>query len=170
MRRSAASLITALFTVVVPGTVVGLVPWLISGWRIAPTAWDPLALRCAGACLMAVGAGFVLDSFWRFVWDGYGTPAPPLPPEFLVVTGLYRYVRNPMYVSVLLVLVGEGLLLGNLGIFLYAGCAWLATHLFVWFYEEPKLRRTFGQSYADYCVHVRRWLPRLTPWRASQPN
>jgi len=170
MRRSAGTLITTLFAIVAPGTVVGLVPWLISRWRIAPASWDPLPFRCAGVCLMLTGVAVVFDSFRRFVWEGYGTPAPLLPPEFLVVTGLYRYVRNPMYVSLLLVLIGEGLLFASLGIFLYAACAWLATHLFVCFYEEPKLRRTFGQSYADYCVHVPRWLPRLTPWRSSRPE
>jgi len=168
MRRSAAGLVTAIFTLVVPGVVVGLVPWLISGWRIAPAAWDPIPLRCVGACLMAAGAVIVLDSFRRFVWEGYGTPAPPLPPQFLVVTGLYRYVRNPMYVCILLFLLGEGLLFASLGIFLYAASAWLATHLFVCFYEEPTLRRKFGTSYEDYCAHVRRWLPRLTPWNTRQ--
>lgn len=168
MKRATATLITTLFTILVPGTVVGLVPWLICGWRIAHAGWDPAPLRYAGVCLMSAGAVVVLDSFRRFVWEGYGTPAPPLPPQSLIVTGLYRYVRNPMYVCVLLFLIGEGLLFASLAVFLYAACAWLATHLFVCFYEEPTLRGKFGAQYMDYCAHVHRWIPRLTPWQATQ--
>ncbi len=168
MRRSSASLVTAVFLLVVPGIVVGFVPWLMTSWRIAPARWDPIPLRYASAGLMAIGAIVVLDSFRRFVWEGYGTPAPPLPPQFLVVTGLYRYVRNPMYVSVLLFLLGEGVLFASPGVLVYAACAWLATHLFVCFYEEPTLRRKFGAEYEHYCAHVHRWLPRRTPW--NQPR
>ncbi|HTX40879.1 MAG TPA: isoprenylcysteine carboxylmethyltransferase family protein [Acidobacteriaceae bacterium] len=169
MKRSKATLLTVVFIIVVPGVVVGLVPWLISGWQIAPARWDPAALRVAGVLLLCTGVAAALDAMRRFAWEGLGTPAPPLPPESLVVTGLYRYVRNPMYVSILLILIGQGLLFASPGLFVYAGCAWLATHLFVCFYEEPRLRRTFGAQYTDYCAHVRRWIPRLTPWHAKQP-
>lgn len=167
MKRSSASLVTVLFILVVPTIVVGFVPWLITRWQLASAAWDPVPLRLAGALLLAAGVAAALDSMRRFVWEGRGTPAPPLPPETLVVTGLYRYVRNPMYVSIVLILAGEGLLLASGGVFFYAACAWLATHLFICLYEEPTLRRSFGPSYRTYCAHVPRWIPRLTPWRAE---
>lgn len=167
MKRTNATLVTGVFIILVPGTVVGLVPWLICGWRLAPAVWDPVALRFAGIVLVAAGVVVALDAMRRFVWEGYGTPAPPLPPRVLVVTGLYRFVRNPMYVSVLAILVGQGLLFASPGLFLYAACAWLATHLFVCFYEEPTLRRTFGAQYTDYCAHVRRWIPRLRAWHPN---
>ncbi len=169
MKRGTATLLTGVFILVVPGLVVGFVPWLISGWRIASAAWDPGPLRDAGVLLLCAGVAVALDAMRRFAWEGLGTPAPPLPPETLVVTGLYRYVRNPMYVSTLAILIGQGLLFASPGLFLYAGCAWLATHLFVCFYEEPTLRRTFGTQYTEYCAHVRRWMPRITPWRAKHP-
>jgi protein-S-isoprenylcysteine O-methyltransferase Ste14 len=167
MKRASATLLTAVFILIVPTTVVGLVPWLICGWRIAPTPLDPPFLRFAGVPLLACGVVFALDAMRRFAWEGRGTPAPPLPPGILVVTGLYRYVRNPMYVSILLILIGQGLLFASPGLFLYAACAWLATHLFVCFYEEPTLRRTFGAQYTDYCAHVHRWIPRLRPWKRN---
>lgn len=167
MKRSSATLVTGLFIIVVPGLVIGLVPWLICGWHIALAAWDPAPLRFAGVLPIAAGVVVALDAMRRFAWEGRGTPAPPLPPEILVVTGLYRYVRNPMYVSILLILIGQGLLFASPGLFLYAACAWFATHLFVCFYEEPTLRRTFGTQYTDYCAHVRRWIPRLRPWHPN---
>lgn len=167
MKRSSASLVTVLFILIVPSVVVGLVPWVITHWRFAAAGWDPAPLRWAGVAMVAAGVVFALDSMRRFVWEGRGTPAPPLPPETLVVTGLYRYVRNPMYVSIVLILAGEGLLFASGGVFLYAACAWLATHLFIRLYEEPTLRRSFGPSYELYCAHVHRWIPRLTAWRAE---
>lgn len=170
MKRFSAALATGIFFAAAPGVVAGLIPWLISRWRIAPAGWDPAPLRWAGVSLMAAGAVAILDSFRRFVWEGFGTPAPILPTQFLVVSGLYRYVRNPMYVSVLSFLIGEGLLFASKGVLLYAACAWLATHFFVCLYEEPTLRRTYGAQYRLYCAHVHRWLPRLHPWAAEQMN
>jgi protein-S-isoprenylcysteine O-methyltransferase Ste14 len=83
----------------------------------------------------------------------------------LVVTGLYRYVRNPMYVAVIGIILGQALLFADRRLLLYAALFWLACHAFVVAYEEPTLRRTFGVPYAAFCAHVPRWIPRLSPWR-----
>jgi protein-S-isoprenylcysteine O-methyltransferase Ste14 len=101
----------------------------------------------------------------RFALNGRGTPAPIAPPRILVVSGFYRYVRNPMYVGLIIILAGEGLLFARAALFLYGACVWLTFHVFVLAYEEPTLRRMFGADYETYCRHVGRWLPRLTPWR-----
>ena len=94
-----------------------------------------------------------------------GTPAPVFPTRRLVVTGLYRYVRNPMYVTVVITIIGQGLILGNLRLLEYSAVVWLPAHLFVLVYEEPTLRASFGSEYKSYCAEVPRWIPRLTPWR-----
>jgi protein-S-isoprenylcysteine O-methyltransferase Ste14 len=100
----------------------------------------------------------------RFVVEGFGTPAPVAAPERLVVGGVYRYVRNPMYVAILATIVGQALLLGRLGLLLYAAVAWLVAAAFVRFYEEPTLTRRFGAKYEAYRHAVPAWLPRLRPW------
>jgi protein-S-isoprenylcysteine O-methyltransferase Ste14 len=87
------------------------------------------------------------------------------PTRHLVVTGLYRYVRNPMYVAVLSTILGEALILGNVTLVEYAGLVWLLFHLFVLIYEEPVLSANFGSEYKLFCTEVPRWIPRLTPWR-----
>ena len=100
----------------------------------------------------------------RFVRDGAGTPAPIYPTDRLVVTGLYRYVRNPMYVGVAAAIFGQALLLGSAALLVYGLAVSLGFHLFVRLYEEPTLHRRYGGQFAAYCAGVRRWLPRLTPW------
>jgi protein-S-isoprenylcysteine O-methyltransferase Ste14 len=112
------------------------------------------------------GLPVLLDSFARFALQGMGTPAPIAPPQQLVVTGLYRYVRNPMYVAVLSLVAGQALLFGSVDLVEYAVVLWLGFTAFVLLYEEPALRRQFGQEYADFCAHVPRWLPRLKPFKA----
>jgi len=107
----------------------------------------------------------LLDSFARFAVQGLGTPAPVFPTKHLVVTGLYRYVRNPMYVGVIAVIVGQGLLFGDRRVLEYGALVWLAFHLFVLSYEEPNLRRTFGDEYREFCRNVPRWVPRAKPWK-----
>ncbi len=124
------------------------------------------ALRYFGIVLIVAGLVVLLDSFRRFALQGRGTPAPVLPTERLVVTGLYRYVRNPMYVAVLSIVAGQGLLLGNARVLAYAAIIWLAFHIFVVAYEEPTLRRSFGAEYEAFRAGVPRWLPRLRPWRS----
>lgn len=122
------------------------------------------AFRILGVILILEGIPILLDSFARFALQGLGTPAPVLPTEHLVVTGLYRFVRNPMYVGVVLTIFGQGLLFGDTRLLVYGVIAWVVTHLFVLAYEEPTLRRTFGEEYKIFCANVPRWIPRLKPW------
>jgi protein-S-isoprenylcysteine O-methyltransferase Ste14 len=124
-------------------------------------------LRIVGGGLILAGLPVLLDSFARFAVEGLGTPAPVFPTSHLVVTGWYRYVRNPMYVAVLAVIVGQALIFGNVALLEYGALAWLVAHIFVLTYEEPTLRRTFGEEYELYCANVPRWIPRLTPWRSN---
>jgi len=163
MRRMFAVLGSALFFVLAPGTVAGVVPWWISRWRVETpvSGWFPL--RVVGSLLVAVGIGVLLDSFARFAIKGLGTPAPVFQTRHLVVTGLYRYVRNPMYVAVVAVIAGQGLIFGNVRVLEYGGLVWLCFHLFVVVYEEPTLRATFGPEYEAFCGRVPRWIPRLSP-------
>ena len=100
--------------------------------------------------------------------EGLGTPVPVAAPERLVVGGVYRNVRNPMYVAILAVIVGQALLLGQLGLLLYAAGIWLITAAFVRFYEEPALRRRFGADYEAYRRAVPAWWPRLRPWKPGE--
>jgi protein-S-isoprenylcysteine O-methyltransferase Ste14 len=165
IRRAFALLGTALFLVLAPGCVAGVVPWWISRWRFHTPFAGYEALRVIGAVLIAAGAFVVLDSFARFALQGLGTPAPVFPTKHLVVKGFYRYVRNPMYVAVVSVILGQALLFGDTRVFEYALIAWVVAHLFVLSYEEPTLRNTFGAEYAEFCANVPRWIPRVTPWR-----
>src|SRR5271165_5077895 len=113
MKRAGAALGSAIFLVLAPGTVAVYVPGMICHWRIAAPLWGFIPLRVIGALLIAAGLPVVLDSFARFAMQGLGTPAPVAPPQHLVVTGLYRHVRNPMYVAVSSLIFGQGLLFGN---------------------------------------------------------
>lgn len=165
MTRARAALGTLLFLVLVPGTVAGLVPWWLSGWRLERPFLGFGASRLLGAALVAAGAAALLDAFARFALRGLGTPAPVLPTKHLVVTGAYRHVRNPMYVAVVAVILGQALLLGSARVLAYGVALWLVFHLFVLGYEEPTLRRTFGEEYEAFRANVPRWLPRARGWR-----
>jgi protein-S-isoprenylcysteine O-methyltransferase Ste14 len=139
-----------------PTIVAGLVPWLMTRWEADDA---PTALRVLGAVLIASGGGLVLETTARFALQGRGTPAPFAAPERFVARGSYRVVRNPMYVGVLALIVGQALLLGREVLLVWAGSALLLFHLFVVLHEEPELRKRFGAEYEDYCVRVGRWLP-----------
>jgi protein-S-isoprenylcysteine O-methyltransferase Ste14 len=156
---------TLLFLVIAPGAIAGFVPWALSGWTFAPPFLGWSGTRVVGAALIVAGAGVVLESFARFALVGRGTPAPPLPTEQLVVSGLYRHVRNPMYVGVVAMVFGQALLFGNRELAFYGAVLWMGFFVFVLAYEEPTLRRRYGARYAQYCQDVGRWWPRLTPWR-----
>ena len=156
---------SALFLVIAPGSVAILVPWWISGWTRHPAFLGLEAIRDIGLGLVIVGALPLLDSFLRFALEGLGTPAPIAPPQNLVVSGFYRYVRNPMYVGVLAAILGQSLFFADARILLYVATVGTAFHLFVISYEEPTLRHQFGDTYDIFCANVPRWLPRLTPWR-----
>jgi protein-S-isoprenylcysteine O-methyltransferase Ste14 len=164
MRRPTAAVGSAVFFVVGPGIMAGLIPWLLTGWRMREPLpyWAPM--RVIGVILIVAGLIALIQAFARFVVEGLGTPAPIAAPERLVVGGLYRYVRNPMYVAALVTIVGQALLLGRFGLLLYAGAVWLIAAAFVRFYEEPALTRRFGADYEAYRRAVPAWRPRLRPW------
>jgi protein-S-isoprenylcysteine O-methyltransferase Ste14 len=159
--KASALLGSAIFLVIAPGFVAGVVPRWISGWRMNPPLFGFAPVRILGGVFAATGILVLLDSFARFALEGIGTPAPVLPTRHLVVSGLYRYVRNPMYIAVLAIIFGQGFLLGNVGVLEYGAAVWLAFHIFVLTYEEPKLTATFGPQYRTYCASVPRWLPRI---------
>lgn len=152
---------TLLFTTLVPGTATVLVPYLLLSWDIQIFSFELGAIRYLGLPPILLGALTYLWCAWDFTFTGRGTPAPIDPPKELVVKGLYRYVRNPMYVGITLILLGEGLLFESAVLFLYAGFLLVCAHLFIVYYEEPTLRRLFGASYESYCKSVSRWIPRL---------
>jgi protein-S-isoprenylcysteine O-methyltransferase Ste14 len=164
MKRPSAIAGSVLFLLIAPGTVAVFVPWLISRWHMQSPLLDFSPFRVIGVLLIAAGVPMILDSFACFALQGLGTPAPILPTKHLVVSGLYRYVRNPMYVGVSWVIFGQGLLLGDKRVLGYGLIVWLAFFLFVLAYEEPKLRRTFGEEYEAFRASVPRWIPRLRPW------
>src|SRR5689334_7200927 len=146
-----------------------MVPWWISHWRFETALLGLPVLRVAGGALLGLGVTGLLDSFGRFAIQGIGTPAPVFPTRHLVVTGLYRYVGSPMYVAVVSAILGQGLILGDIGLLAYGSLVWFLFHLFVRIYEEPTLRATFGSEYTAFCAAVPRWIPRRTPW-TSHPN
>ena len=164
MHRAVAVVGSLLFLVVAPGTLAVFVPFWISGWRVAPPLVGFVGFRVLGALLMAAGLPVLLDSFARFALKGLGTPAPIAPPERLVVTGLYRHVRNPIYVALTSLIVGQALFFGDVRLFEYGLGLWAFFYIWVLALEEPELRARFGAEYRDFCAHVRRWIPRLKPW------
>jgi protein-S-isoprenylcysteine O-methyltransferase Ste14 len=165
MRTVKAAVGSVAFLVVAPGVVAGLVPWVLTRWEVEEPFPYRLPLRVVGAALLVVGLVVLLDAFARFVREGLGTPAPVAPTERLVVGGLYRYVRNPMYLAVGTIIVGQALLLGQLILIPYAALFGLAVWTFVRRYEEPTLVRQFGAEYEEYRRAVPAWWPRSTPWR-----
>jgi protein-S-isoprenylcysteine O-methyltransferase Ste14 len=164
-RKASATAGSAAFLLLAPGVVAGVVPWLLTGWRIEDA---PLSMRIAGGMLIALGVAFLVHSFARFVLEGLGTPAPIAPTKRLVVGGVYRYVRNPMYLAVGTTIVGEALLLGQFGLLAYAGAFGAVVFCFVRLYEEPTLSAQFGAGYDDYRQGVPGWIPRLRPWHGAE--
>ena len=150
---------TALFTLLVPGTVLGVVPFALIATNWGPR-FDLGAARLIGLLLLLPGVAIIVWCFIDFVHRGRGTPAPYDPPRRLVVTGLYKYTRNPQYLGVILIALSEAVLFGRTVLFGYAVFLTVGYHLFVRFYEEPTLRRMFGEDYVRYCALVSRWLPR----------
>jgi protein-S-isoprenylcysteine O-methyltransferase Ste14 len=153
---------TLIFTILVPGTVTGIVPWLLlqrSGEAVMP----PLSAWLIGLLPLLIG---VVLYFWcagAFTFIGRGTPAPIDAPVFLVRSGPYRWVRNPMYLAGFSILIGEAILFHSLLLVGYILLIGIVTHLFVVFYEEPRLADQFGESYEAYLHTVPRWLPRFSP-------
>ena len=164
MRRLWTAIGSLAFLVLAPGVVAGLIPWWLTGWDVREPLplWFPL--RILGAALIIAGAGALVHAFARFVMEGIGTPAPVAPTERLVVGGLYRYVRNPMYLAVAATIFGQALLLGRPVLLAYGAVFSVFVAAFVHWYEEPTLARSFGEEYELYRRAVPRWWPRRRPW------
>jgi protein-S-isoprenylcysteine O-methyltransferase Ste14 len=163
MRRTSAVAGSAAFFLLAPGVVAGLVPWWLTGWRVAEPPW-PAPLRALGGLLVVAAVAALVHCFSRFGLEGAGTPAPIAPTERLVVGGLYRHVRNPMYLSVLAAIGGQALWLGQRVLLFYGAAVLVAFVSFVRWYEEPTLLEKFGSEYEAYRRAVPGWWPRLRPW------
>jgi protein-S-isoprenylcysteine O-methyltransferase Ste14 len=159
MRKMTAAAGSTVFLVIAPGVVAGLIPWWLTRWRMG--AAYPVPVRVTGAVVTTAGAAVLLSAFAQFAIQGRGTPAPPAPTEQLVVGGLYRHVRNPMYLAVLAVISGQAVLLGRPVLLGYAAVVGAAFIAFVYGYEQPALARRYGTQYEDYRRAVPGWWPRL---------
>ena len=167
MRRlTTAAVGSAVFFVVAPGVVAGLVPWLISGWDVQ---WSMsvlgIAMLALGCALVAAAVVVLVRNFVRFVVEGQGTPSPVLQTERLVVGGDYRFVRNPMYLAVVSAILGQAMIFGSFALVLYALAVLAIMAIFVIWYEEPLLQNRYGDEYERYRRGVRAWVPRLRPWQ-----
>ncbi len=147
-----------LFLILAPGMVAGYIPLVLlrRGPQLETGVFAYVAIP-----LWLIGGVILLWSFWNFLVQGRGTPAPIDPPKELVAVGFYRYVRNPMYFGILLILIGHFLWFGFWWLLAYTAFAFLITHLFVTSYEEPTLKKKFGTAYEDYLKQVPRWMPRF---------
>ena len=159
--KAVAALGSFAFLLLAPGVVAGAIPWTITRWRGGGSPWPLIAV---GFALIAAGTLVLLSAFVRFVTEGSGTPAPVAPTRRLVVGGLYRYVRNPMYLAVLAIIVGQAIVLWRPILVGYAAVIALTFFAFVRGYEEPTLQRTFGDEYVAYRGAVPGWWPRIHPW------
>lgn len=148
----------ALFILILPGSIAGWLPWYISGGK---RPWPDSALGLVGIFFAVLGWLVLLWCTRDFAVRGRGTPNPADPPRALVVDGLYRFVRNPMYVALVTSILGQAALYRSRSVLWYAAIVALAFHLRVVLYEEPKLTELFGDSYADYRRRVPRWIPRV---------
>ncbi|MFI7127263.1 methyltransferase family protein [Nonomuraea sp. NPDC050153] len=168
MRRTPAAIVSSAFFVAAPGTFAVLVPYWIGGWRMRDPFPDPvmIPLKALGAILALAGLAVVVSAFVRFVVEGLGTPIPVAPPDRLVVGGLYRYVRNPMYVALLAAVIGQAMIFGDPWLLGYAAVVAAVTYTFVRLYEEPNLRRRFGADYERYRARVPGWWPTVHPYRS----
>jgi protein-S-isoprenylcysteine O-methyltransferase Ste14 len=166
VRKARAAVGSLVFLVFVPGVVAGVVPWWLTDWQVQERhAWLPL--QVSGLTLLVGGVVVLLHAFLRFVVEGLGTPAPVAPTERLVVGGLYRYVRNPMYLAVAAIIVGQAMMFGQPVLLLYTAVFAVAVVAFVRWYEEPTLGREFGEQYETYRRAVPAWWPRRKPWTRS---
>jgi protein-S-isoprenylcysteine O-methyltransferase Ste14 len=169
-RAPAAAIVgTIVFTICVPGTVVVLVPYLLCRWRINPQLFGLSIVSWLGVALFLAALPIFATFLIRFVTEGLGTPAPIAPTERLVTGGPFQRVRNPGYIAVLAMIVGQGLFFGDAGVLVYALVVAVAFHLFVILYEEPTLRARYGAEYERYCRQVPRWVPRMRTAKIRQP-
>ena len=162
MTRITAAVGSVVFLLLAPGIIAGAIPWLLTDWHLNRSS---VPVQVVGALIVAAGVVALLASFISFVFEGAGTPAPLAPTKDLVVGGLYRYVRNPMYLAVGAVIVGQAVAFGQPVLLVYLLLFAIAVGAFVYLYEEPTLKQRYGVQYEDYRRAVPGWLPRLTPWR-----
>jgi protein-S-isoprenylcysteine O-methyltransferase Ste14 len=158
---------SAAFFIVAPGTIAGLIPWLITHWRFGEDA--SFGVGAVGVVLILAGLAILIECFVRFALKGRGTPAPIAAPKELVVSGFYAHVRNPMYVAVSLIVFGQSLFFANAALIAYGVVVWFGFLLFVLYYEEPRLKHEFPEAYEAYSAAVPRWIPRLRAWRPAPP-
>ena len=149
-----------LWVVLLPGVVAGFIPWRYFHFRFNAARFDVLTI--AGLVCMTAGIALLAACVWEFARSGRGTLSPVDPPRHLVVHGLYRYVRNPMYLAVTAIVLGEAMIARSRDLVVYWAVFFLVANIFVIGYEEPNLRRRFGASYDEYTRSVRRWIPRLS--------
>ena len=168
MRKSAAAVVSVTWGAAVGGTFGCLLPYLLNEWHFHRPLPYWAGAQAAGGLLICAGLVPIAVSFAGFIRAG-GTPVPVASPAHLVVSGSYRYVRNPIYVGFLAVLLGEALLFGSRGLLVYTAVAWCISAAAVRCYEEPILARKFGSEYQDYRRAVRAWVPRLRPWTPGGP-
>lgn len=166
MNRSEALIGSAAFFIIAPGTIAGLIPWLITHWRFGEGATPGVSI--AGAVLIVLALALLIECFLRFALRGSGTPAPVAPTKELVVSGFYARVRNPMYVAVTTLIFGQALLFASAALIAYGITVWFVFLLFVVYYEEPRLMREFPDAYPAYFENVPRWIPRLTRWKPEK--
>ena len=169
MRKTTALAGSAIFFLLAPFVVAGVIPWWITRWNVAPPLPLGVTQQAAGAVSIAAGVSVLVYAFGRFVVEGLGTPAPVAPTERLVVGGPYRYVRNPMYVAVLAIVVGQAIVFNQAALLRYALLLFVGFFLFVKVYEEPTLANRYGAEYEEYRRAVRGWWPRLRPWERFPP-
>jgi protein-S-isoprenylcysteine O-methyltransferase Ste14 len=151
---------TIIFTFFEPGTVTVQITYRRLSTTSTPPPLPLGGFSYFGVLPILIGLAIYSWCAWDFTFAGRGTPAPIDPPKELVVRGLYRYIRNPMYIGVLSILVGEAVLFASRRLFEYAAVVFALFFLFVVLYEEPALRNKFGESYREYCRNVSRWIPR----------
>lgn len=169
MRKSAAAIVSVAWGAALGGTFACLLPYLLNEWHFhQPLPYWAVA-QAAGGLLICAGLVPLVQSFIEFT-KADGTPVPLASPPRLVVSGFYRYVRNPIYVGFLAILTGEVLLSGSLGLLEYTVVTWCIGAAAVRFYEEPTLARKFGAEYQDYRGSVRAWIPRLHSWTPGEPT
>lgn len=152
---------TAIFTIIMPGSITGLFPYLIISSQVSRLPLPFGLQQYTGGIFILTGISIYVWCALDFALAGKGTPAPIDPPKNLVIRGAYRYVRNPMYVAVMAVLIGESLFFASSALLMYAATVFVGFNLFVILYEEPVLTGKFGELYKDYCERVPRWLPRV---------
>lgn len=163
MKSRTATVIALGWGLTLGGTFGCLLPYLLGYWTLRWSSPYGVIAVATGAILIGLGVVPIVQAFVAFVKAG-GTPVPVASPPRLVVEGLYRYVRNPIYVGFFVVLIGQALLFGSTGMATYAALAWCVGALAVRFYEQPRLARRFGAEYEHYRRAVPAWIPRLRPW------